>query len=212
MRLVKEYWLFFVLLVAVLFAAMFADRGEARAVYNEETKMMEITGGTDMATWEQANKIFKERDVLAVSMWGPGGDVRAAIALGRLVRKENVPIIIPENRLCISACAAIASAGSNKVIVDGTLYYHGGYLTNIPAFLTFESYGRAVSHMNIELAYLFDDWGYGRDFYKWVMYRTSPCRFFAVDNSEDFYALKEGKFRGKFIDNCPTQEYILGAH
>lgn len=209
----QKYWMFFILVITLMLASIFAGTADARVVYEKESKQLQVNGPTTWDQWREINKALKEEDVLSISIWGPGGYVQPALAIARLVREANLPLIIPEQRLCISACAFIAASNQNKVIVEGEAWFHGPHTGVFPVVASLETYGRAMSELNIRMAFLFQDWGYGKEFYRWMVFRTSACRFFAVKNTEDFRNLREKHhFSGLFVDHCPTQEQIIGAY
>jgi len=184
---------------------------EAKVDYNPETFQMSITGATVWGDWTTAYRVLKENEVISVVLWGPGGNARAGAALAKLIRKHSLVAIVPENTRCISACAAMAAAATST-IVNGEVWFHGPYLSGVPAIVSPSDYARLVSNLNIEWAFLFEDWGYGRQFYRWMVLQTSPCRLFVVNNTEAFAALKEGRRDGTFVDNCPTSEQLIGVN
>lgn len=209
----KKEWLLFVFVISVLFATIFARSADARVVYDKESKQLQINGPTTWNQWREIDNALKEEVVLSVSIWGPGGEVQPALAIARIIRDANVPLIIPEQRLCVSACAFIASANKNKVIVEGEAWFHGPHKSHFLIIASPETYSRATSELNIRMAFLMQEWGYGKDFYRWMVFHTSACRFFAVKTTEDFNNLKERHhFSGSFVDQCPTQEQIIGAY
>lgn len=63
------------------------------------------------------------------SVWlaGPGGDIDAAMELGRLLRQLGVFTLVGKNDLCLSACV-FAFMGGERRIVAGKLGIHRPYL------------------------------------------------------------------------------------
>jgi hypothetical protein len=61
----------------------------------------------------------------------PGGNINAAIAIGRMFRKENAHIQVTERSICISACVLIL-AGAVDRWVSGAVGIHRPYLGTTP--------------------------------------------------------------------------------
>jgi len=61
----------------------------------------------------------------------PGGDVSAAMAIGRMFRKERAHIQVNRNDICISACVLIL-AGAVERLVSGAVGIHRPYLATTP--------------------------------------------------------------------------------
>jgi hypothetical protein len=208
----KKYWLFFITVVGVIVGAILASTADARVYYNEETKIVEVNGGTNWRQWTEIKEALEDNDVLAISIWGPGGNAIAMQAIARLVRNSELPVIVPEDRACISACAIIVASASGNKFVYGELWFHGPHTGSFPVTASLDTYARYMTKINIELAFLFQEWGYGKEFYNWMQYRTSPCRFFVVNSTEDLLNLKRNIHKGRFEDYCPTQEQIISAY
>ena len=49
----------------------------------------------------------------------PGGDVHPAMEIGRILRKERLPIWIEKDAKCVSTCVLILAAAERRTI-DGT--------------------------------------------------------------------------------------------
>jgi len=65
----------------------------------------------------------------AISLDSPGGDVQAAIEIGRILRKENRDAVVDRNAVCASACV-FALAGAPYRLVAGKVGIHRPFLPN----------------------------------------------------------------------------------
>jgi ATP-dependent protease ClpP protease subunit len=61
-----------------------------------------------------------------VGLNSPGGSVTAAMAIGRILRKERIPVVVPINGECYSACVLVF-AGAVKRTNAGKLGIHRPY-------------------------------------------------------------------------------------
>jgi hypothetical protein len=58
------------------------------------------------------------RQILRLLIHSPGGLAGEAMAIGRLVRSNDVEVFVPQNASCISACVLILAGGARRTI-DG---------------------------------------------------------------------------------------------
>lgn len=58
-----------------------------------------------------------------------GGDIEAAIGIGRLLRKMSAQVIVPINGTCYSACVFIAAGGVSRSLGDDKIGIHRPYST-----------------------------------------------------------------------------------
>jgi hypothetical protein len=61
-----------------------------------------------------------------------GGDVNAAMAIGRMFRKEHAHIQVDRNSVCISACVLILAGAVDRELVFGLVGIHRPYLATTP--------------------------------------------------------------------------------
>src|SRR5262249_50434011 len=73
----------------------------------------------------------------------PGGSVAAAIAIGRILRKERLSVLVPYDGACYSACVLIY-AGAVTRVVAGKLGIHRPYFSEVP---------QRVSSENVKTSY-----------------------------------------------------------
>jgi hypothetical protein len=100
----------------------------------------EITGAIDNATFEKIKKIVNETRQKAdaqkfvlnppyVELDTPGGSVSAAIAIGRLLRKERATVAVADGAVCYSACVLIFAGAVNRAMdPQAKLGIHRPYL------------------------------------------------------------------------------------
>ncbi|HLQ19809.1 MAG TPA: hypothetical protein VK146_12605 [Tabrizicola sp.] len=69
----------------------------------------------------------------------PGGDVSEALEIGRMLRASELPVTVPANAICFSACPYILAGGlERKVSRQASVGVHQHYFgenTYLPAFL-----------------------------------------------------------------------------
>lgn len=166
-------WRYLALLLLLLFVA---KQAFAEVTFDRDTKSMVISGPTDMNQVVKASNILREEEVDRVYMWGPGGFFEIALDLGNRLKKEDVVVIVPEGKTCISACAFIALGGS-RIEVDGAILFHRPFAPYVPTVENIESivaYGGAAY---IKMARYVEDMGYGRKFTDYIVSYTTPCKF-----------------------------------
>jgi ATP-dependent protease ClpP protease subunit len=101
---------------------------------------IKIVGEIGSTTVDKVGKLFDEQhspSVKCVVVGGsfeinsPGGDVNAAIAIGRMFRKEHAHLQVNKDSVCISACVLIL-AGAVDRLVSGMVGIHRPYLITTP--------------------------------------------------------------------------------
>lgn len=140
-------WVFPALLVSSFVAAPYqAARGEpARVIGSVDCTAfcfldIQIIGQIDSSTVEQVKRLIDERHERAIrekkgigtgiemiSLNSPGGSVTAAMAIGRMVRKERFTVTVPVSGVCHSACVLIFAGGVTRANL-GKLGIHRPYL------------------------------------------------------------------------------------
>lgn len=82
------------------------------------------------------------RGASEIALHSTGGSVKDALAIGRLIRAAGMNTLIPEGKLCLSACPYILASGVERRVDPGAAvgvhqHFHGenAYL---PAFLAIE--------------------------------------------------------------------------
>ena len=166
--------------VAAIVIAL-ATPATSAVIYDEATKSLEVTGVT---TNYQANKVYKamkDKDVLPIALSGAGGNYYAGLRIGALIKDEGSIVIIPLGTTCVSACA-FAALGGDKVIIDGELWFHTPYLSNVPTDKTLleiaQMFGRAYVDMTSYLARMDIPMSFGHD----LLVRTTRSKFVVIDD------------------------------
>jgi hypothetical protein len=92
-----------------------------------------VTGSIDheiLSRFEKALQHWSSDQRLEVVLDSPGGDVYAAMELGRLIRRNHGHTVVKRGS-CASACALIFAAGVVRSIVDGRVGIHRPVLATI---------------------------------------------------------------------------------
>ncbi len=75
----------------------------------------------------------------AIALHSPGGSVRDALEIGRLIRGSGVPVVVASGAFCFSACPYILAGGAEREVSrNGHVGVHQHYFgenTYLPAFL-----------------------------------------------------------------------------
>ncbi len=104
-----------------------------------------------------ANALRDFQGVVVVRIESLGGDVRAAISLGRLFRNYRASITVPVDGICASACVLIYAGGSVRFLAPGAkLIVHRPYLTGIATADNAETRSRYVELRSSVTRYLSD--------------------------------------------------------
>ncbi len=76
---------------------------------------------------------------VSIALNSPGGDVGDALAIGRLIRDRNLPVVIASGAVCLSACPYILAGGQERAVSRaafvGVHQHYFGENTYLPAFL-----------------------------------------------------------------------------
>jgi len=106
---------------------------------------LEIIGNVDASTVEKIKRLFDESYERAarekkrvssvpgeiVDLNSPGGSVPAAMAIGRMLRKERVLVVVPAGGVCYSACVLIYAGGASRMNF-GKIGIHRPYFDDVP--------------------------------------------------------------------------------
>jgi hypothetical protein len=68
--------------------------------------------------------------LFSVDLNSPGGNVDAAMAIGRIIRKEDSAVVVNQNSQCLSSCVLIVAGGSTRQL-GGLVGIHRPYF-NVP--------------------------------------------------------------------------------
>jgi len=93
----------------------------------------EITDNTVRQVQQSVDKTRKQAEVnkyffsfLAVELNSEGGSVDAAMAIGRIIRKEEAGAWVGRGSICLSACVLVLAGGSFRTF-EGTIGVHRPY-------------------------------------------------------------------------------------
>jgi len=173
--------------------------------YDEETKTATVSGATTSDQWVELNRVLASKEVRGLTMFGPGGDYYAGLALGRLIAEHNLVVTVPAGMKCTSACA-FAALASPKVYVDGSLLLHRGYFRGVSTMITLDEFARLNSVGHHDGTKYLIEMGYTFNFAKMVIADTSPCKFIVVDSSA-FAEQLRGKGPFDITVNLPTKRH-----
>tara|TARA_R110002020_G_scaffold245528_2_gene459234 strand:- start:216 stop:911 length:696 start_codon:yes stop_codon:yes gene_type:complete len=109
-------------LIGILLMAKVVD---AEVIYNQETKVLHVSGETNVTLFYDTYRTLNTKEVDLVYMDGLGGDAYNMYRMMWAIKKHNVPVVIPQGKVCASACAFAAMSGS-KLTIDGTMWIHRG--------------------------------------------------------------------------------------
>ena len=137
-----KFWMRSSIVVACFVASTFSAQADMRITRDSKMEpsliagalFVDITGTITNRDAEQFQDISKELEyanVVIVDLDSTGGDLSAAIRIGRLVRKYEVWTSIPHSGKCYSSCALIFIAGVQRSS-DGELGVHRPYVSSAP--------------------------------------------------------------------------------
>jgi hypothetical protein len=178
------------IITAIALTITSATVASAAVLWDDNTKTMTISGQTTMYQASQVYRVNKSNEVLNVIMHGQGGNYYAGLRIGRMIKAEGSNVIIPLGKQCVSACA-FAALGGNKVIVDGELWFHAPYLSEITTMATIlqitQNFGVAYNDMS---KYLLEV-GVTIDFATTLLKKTTPSKFIVINDTVQLRKLYE---------------------
>ena len=107
------------IVVAAFFAAsaVFSAQADTWVAKNTTIETIDIANEITSGDAERLQNISRDLEyggLIVVRLNSAGGDVTAAMSIGRLIRKYNAFTIIPIGGKCYSSCALIFIAGVNR--------------------------------------------------------------------------------------------------
>lgn len=190
----RGFYFVYVLILALLAAAVWNHAAEAKVTYNEATKVATITGATEPNQTYKVFLLFKEHEVKNVIMYGPGGFLKEVKVMSNLFRQEGVSVVVPRGRKCVSACAFIAMSGKHTHVL-GSLLFHRPYIPSIPVHANLDEINGIGQQISVDLARHFIEYGYTLEFLGQIARKTNPCTFLVVEKTEQLR-----KFKGEPLD------------
>jgi hypothetical protein len=162
-------------LLVFLIGVVFWTSAQADAYLSSNSPLrisIEITGDItrrDLAFFRSQSKDFKFKQ-LRVWLNSPGGDVMAAMEIGRIIRSVDGVTDIPLNKRCYSSCALIFIAGVKRLNY-GELGLHRPYFASAP--LSREQIEKQASIMRDAVKTYVEEMGITDSFFE-GMYNTDP--------------------------------------
>lgn len=169
-------------ILKVLLVTLLPTTAMAKVVYDSETSTLRVTGPTNTTQVVTASNYMNKYRVEYIEMWGPGGEMVAGIHLGNRIAKENdVIVVIPKGKRCVSACGLSALAASH-IRIDGKMLLHRPYIPGVSIMDRLED---AMAYMG--KGYIMADrylikHGYSPNVMDAMMEHTSPCKFMMYES------------------------------
>lgn len=146
--------------------------GSSRGAASAGTRVIQIYGTIKQTDPAEIEQLFRTIRNFAVSLNSIGGDVGAALSIGRMLRREDKSAVVGPDDVCISACVLVLAGATHRAIMGGKVGIHRPFVGQDSATTPeqqktqYEGIERAVRgylhEMNID-ARLYDD-----------MFRISP--------------------------------------
>lgn len=160
---------------------LFPTTAFSGVTYDDTTETLRITGPTNMGQVVKASNFMREHKVRYIEMWGPGGGMVEGLHLGNRIAKENdVIVVVPKGKRCVSACGLSALAASH-IRIDGKMLLHRPYIPGVSIMNRLED---AMAFMG--KGYIMADrylikHGYSPNVMDAMMEYTSPCKFMSYE-------------------------------
>lgn len=183
-----------VLVIALPFAS-FSARAEVRIIEiraptnlpslenaPNSTKMIQIYGTIAQPDILDLERLLPSVRNFSISLNSNGGDVATAMAIGRILRREEKSAVVRANDVCVSACVLVLAGATHRAIFGGKVGIHRPFVGQDAAltpelqkaqYVTIErSVRQYLSEMNVD-SRLYDD-----------MFRISPSNVKYLTSSE----------------------------
>jgi hypothetical protein len=126
----------YLIIIAVIIT--FYSSSEANVVpikvdYSTETAKLRISGEITSMDVNQVKNIVQSKRAwgyFAINLDSSGGDIYAAMEIGRLIRKARAKCFIPQGAKCYSACVLVLAGAVNR-FVGGEVGIHRPYSTYV---------------------------------------------------------------------------------
>ncbi len=151
------------LMVLALFGALGSAKAEALSI--------KLSGNFSLGTAESFQQsLTPEIDTVLLDV--SGGYLVEGIAIGRIIRRRNLRVVVPEGAVCYSACAEAFLGGTRKQI-NGVLAFHVPRVESASSKRQAFRYGLAGGTVTAIYRY---EMGYGfgltRDINQWTSENT----------------------------------------
>ena len=169
-------------ILKVLLVTLLPTTAMAKVTYDSETSTLRVTGPTNIAQVVTASNYMNKYQVKYIEMWGPGGGTIAGLHLGnRIAKEDDVTVVIPKGKRCISACGFAAMASSH-IRIDGKILLHRPYT---PAVSVMETLEDAMAYMGegyIMVDRYLTRHGYSSNVMDAIMEYTSTCKLMSYED------------------------------
>lgn len=92
-------------------------------VFYERPDVLFFTGSILAGDYFEIRRALRDWDIRYIALSSPGGSVWEALKIADAINDLNIPVVIPSNGLCASACSFLFFAGRPRLIV-GQLGVH----------------------------------------------------------------------------------------
>jgi len=177
--------------------------------FNQQDNTLTISGPTTGWQAIQVAALVSTGKVQRVIMWGDGGDYYAGLTIGRLLKEVNPLVIIPGGKRCVSACA-FGALGGKFVVVNGTMWFHRPYLTQVSTHFGIEEIAGQFGKAYIDAVDFVVRMGYPIDFARNIINDTSPCKYMVIERTDQLRSMRGDvldKVRKAYRidDRCPKR-------
>lgn len=163
----------------------------ASVEYHDKINVAVISGPSDYKQESEVRELFSKEQVRTVYLSGPGGYMSVGMSLGRMLRDEGSEVIVPENSICVSACA-IAAMGAHELRLDGPLWFHRPYVRGVPVYADIEEIMGQGIHMSAIVSEYFAEMNYSMKLWTQIARRTNPCKFLVIKDGYNMSYMKQG--------------------
>lgn len=132
--------------VFFLMAISGADAGEIKKIKgkDDDSDIILITGEIDRETEKKFRAVALETDEATVILSGPGGLIRSAIEIGRIIRIKGYATAVLDSG-CVSSCALIWLAGQTRMTMPrARVGFHSAYIEHEDGRKVSASVGNAL--------------------------------------------------------------------
>lgn len=133
-------------------------------------------------------------DIQRIIISGPGGLYFESLEIGRMVYELQIPVLIEDDKVCASACAFIAIAGS-EIDIQGELRLHHPFFSVVPINQSIQEIVTRFGYGFLEMADYLIEIGYGFDMAYDIVQLTTPCRYISIETDiqlSRYFAEREG--------------------
>ena len=193
------------------------NSGDRSVQYEPLTHTVVISGTTTSKQSIALYNVLKNKTVVNIIMYGPGGDFYAGLRMGEMIARAGVTVIIPEGKSCVSACSFMALAGE-RIVLDGKLEFHAPYFSSVPTGVSILDIAQRFGVGYVDMTTYLVKHGYTTQFARMLLKDTSPCKFIVITEQKGIDDLSTGKdsvsgrsFHYTLEDNCAVQRAMNGG-